>query len=114
MNFAHLINEPCMILTRSGTPTYDSYGDAVISQGTATGYCEIQPVPRINADREAEMGNLAEDLFSVFLLPTSVVDHLSAVVVGSDTYEFVGVPHIRRNPRTQSDEYIRGYARLTS
>jgi hypothetical protein len=113
MNFAHLINKPCTILTRN-VVSYDAFGDAQISETSTDGLCEIQPVARINADREADLGNIAEDLFSVFLLPTSIVDHLSAVEVGSHRYEFVGEPHIRRNPRTQSDEYIRGWARLTS
>lgn len=106
MSIATLINRDCTLLLRDDSGTVDDYGNDIASVTTVATVCELQP-RRSNEDNGA--GEVSDDDYVAYFLPGTDLSTADAVVVDSETFEFVGKPPVWRSPRTQANVYVEAF-----
>lgn len=104
MPLANLMNQPQTVRNMvPGDP--DGYGDEQLVLGTATevvGYLEQQASVEFLIDR-----NTAVSEWIDYLPAGTVIDRLSQVTVGAQTFQVDGVPEFCYNPRTKRVSHLR-------
>lgn len=108
MSISTLISRKCTLLVRSDSASRDDYGNKVVTTTTTAGVCEMQPMSSDEADSSEEISR--NDYVAYFPAGTDL-STADAVTVDGITYELVGTPTPRQNPRTRTDLYVKAYVR---
>lgn len=110
MSIATLVNRSCTLLQRS-EGAEDDYGNPIKVDTSVETVVELQ---QRRSDEPDDQGELSDETWVAYFLPTESVNSGDGLVVDGETYEVVGDPWLARNPRTQAASHIEATLRRTA